>query len=470
VQPVLDRHCIACHSGKADGSAPDLTDRPPVPTLPNKNGYNLAARFTPSYYELRRWVRTPTRESDMHLLPPWEFHADTTRLVQMLRKGHQGVRLDAEGWDRLITWIDLNAPAHGTWTAICGPGRVKRQWQRRREMRRRYAGMDDDPEAVYPVSYKPRAARPTPENRPHSRGRRHAEGWPFDAAEARRRQQALGPVEQTVDLGRGVKLTLVRIPAGEFVMGEGKGEADERPTSFVKIGEPFWMGRVEVTNEQFALFDPAHDSRLEHGDYIQFSPGERGWSLSRPEQPVVRVSWRAAMAFCNWLAKRTGRPFTLPTEAQWEWACRAGTATPLWYGKLDADFSRVANVSDAAHQAIDRFGWSGRAQVLPPWRLADARFNDGSRVSAPVGTYEPNPWGLCDMHGNVAEWTRSEYRPYPYADAASPRPSAPGIRCVVRGGSWYDRPARCRSAFRQGYLPDQGVYDVGFRVVCDVRP
>jgi hypothetical protein len=185
VQPVLDRHCLGCHNGRERPEArgtrpegkpssavpsplaprpaslapiPDLTDREPVPTMANKNSYNLASRFTPSYYELRKFVRTPTRESDLHLLPPWEFHADTTRLVQMLLKGHHDVRLDAEAWDRLVTWIDLNAPAHGTWTTICGPARVKHQWERRREMQKRYAGLGEDPEAIYPVGYKPPAA------------------------------------------------------------------------------------------------------------------------------------------------------------------------------------------------------------------------------------------------------------------------------------------------------------------------
>ena len=249
-------------------------------------------------------------------------------------------------------------------------------------------------------------------------------------------------------------------------MGCGGGCRDEGPPCRVRIDTPFWLGRFELTNEQFARFDPSHDSRLEHGDYIQFSPGERGWTLSRPKQPVVRVSWRRAVAFCRWLSARTGRRFTLPTEAQWEYACRAGTSTSHWYGSRDTDFSPFANASDAAHQVIDPFGWTGRPLVVPPWRPADARFNDHSRVSAPVGTYAANPWDLSDMHGNVAEWTLSAYRPYPYrGDDGRNDASAKGKR-VVRGGSWYDTPDRCRSAFRQCYLPDHGVYDVGFRVAC----
>ena len=437
--------------------------------MDNKHPYNLASRFTPSYYVLRQHVRTPTRESDMHLLPPWEFHADTTRLVQRLRKGHHGVRLDAEAWDRLVTWIDLNAPAHGTWTTICGPERVRGQWERRREMQKRYAGLAEDPEVLPPP---PAPAEPVPPEVPVAAPTvapaPACEGWPFDAAEARRRQEAGGgPVRLSLVLADGVSMELVWIPAGDFVMGQADGCHDESPPCPVRIPAAFWMGRCEVTNEQFAAFDPDHDSGLEYGDYIHFSPGEQGWTLSRPEQPVVRVSWKRAMAFCRWLSARTGRRVTLPTEAQWEYACRAGTATALWYGAADADFSGAANMSDATHQAIDPFGWSGRVQVIPPWRPALARFDDRSRVSAPVGGYAANPWGLYDVHGNVAEWTRSAYRPYPYrADDGRNLLGADGRR-VVRGGSWYDRPERCRSAFRQAYRPEQGVYDVGFRVVCE---
>ncbi|MCX7045765.1 MAG: SUMF1/EgtB/PvdO family nonheme iron enzyme [Candidatus Sumerlaeota bacterium] len=460
VQPALDKWCVGCHAGKPrpDGKTiPDLTDRPPAPILANQNAYNLASRFTPSYYALRRLVRTPTREGDMHLLPPWEFHADTTRLAQMLRKGHHGVALDAEAWDRLITWIDLGAPAHGTWTDICGAARVKHQAERRRAMRLRYTGMDDDPEAIVTSRSAPIVPVIPTENPPSS----VAVLRPVAAMKAR------PPTTQTIPLNDGIALELVRVPAGEFIMGQADGAADERPLTVVNIAKDFWMGKCEITNEQFALFDPTHDSRLEHGDYIQFSPGERGWSLARPRQPVVRVSWREATAFCRWLSAKTGRLFRLPAEAEWEYACRAGTTTPLWYGTLDSDFSRCANVSDHTHQAIDPFGWSGRTEVIPPWRPADTRFNDHSRVSAPVGCYGANPWGLHDMHGNVAEWTGSAYRPYPYdANDGRNRPAA-ADRIVVRGGSWYDRPDRCRSAFRQSYLPDQGIYDVGLRVVCE---
>ncbi len=104
--------------------------------------------------------------------------------------------------------------------------------------------------------------------------------------------------------------------------------------------------------------------------------------------------------------------------------------------------------------------------MIPPWRPADTRFDDGRRVSARVGTYRANPWGLHDMHGNVAEWTRSVYRPYPYRETGGGDDAGGSGMRVVRGGSWSDRPARCRSAFRQPYPAWRRVYDVGFRVIC----
>jgi formylglycine-generating enzyme required for sulfatase activity len=295
-------------------------------------------------------------------------------------------------------------------------------------------------------------------------------GWPFPAEEARRRQSAGGLWQQTVDLGGGRKLDLVRIPAGRFVMGDAHGHPNERPSAVVAVERPFWMSRCEVTNEQFAVYDATHDSDVEPMHGYQF--GIHGYPVNQPRQPVVRVSWNEAMAFCRWLGERTGRRFNLPTEAQWEYACRAGTDSPFWYGNPDTDFSKLANLGDARLRefALDTYV---HVRLVPEpnqyddWVPKDERFNDGGFVSAEVGRYQPNPWGLCDMHGNVWEWTRSALQPYPYrADDGRNDPAAPGRR-VVRGGSWYDRPPRCRSAFRLAYECYQPVFNVGFRVVLE---
>jgi formylglycine-generating enzyme required for sulfatase activity len=473
VQPVLDRHCIGCHDGQTGPSGEpivDLRNGPPVQLQAASQQYNQHAKFTPSYLALRSLVRAPTIESDMHLLTPGEFHADTTKLVQLLRKDHYGVQLDAEAWDRLITWIDLNTPAHGAWSDILGIDYVARQRDRRREMMNRYAGRDEDPESIAAPSaalipaarVTSVAASPTAKQNDLPQ----CPDWPFDAEEAVRRQRSAGAVEQVIELGSGVKLELVRIPAGQFVMGDPAGHRDEQPPTLVRVDKPLWIGRYEITNEQYRLFDPSHDSGLEEGDFLQFSQEERGYSVNGLCQPVVRVSWHEAIQFCEWLSKKTGLSFDLPAEAQWEYACRAGTNTPLSFGRLDDDFSPAANLADASLRAVDLYGWGLPVGAIPPWRPADTRFNDRFRVSAPVGTYRPNAWGLHDMHGNVAEWTRSSAEPYPYADSDGRNDITAAQRRVVRGGSWDDRPDRARSAFRLSYWPYQKVYDVGFRVVC----
>jgi len=451
VQPVLDAFCVGCHND-SPGAAFDLTARP-VERVPS----DFEMHFSPSYMQLRRWVHTPTLESDAHMLPPRAFHADTSKLVQILRDDHYGVRLTPEAWDRLITWIDLNAPFHGSWkeTVAYNPGKqaaAVHGAERRRELHRRYAGIDEDPEAIHPPAVL--QGPETPPAFPNPPLFSQAAVPPATGAAP---SPVASPVE-SLEISGGVTLELVRIEPGPFTLGSDDGYPNERPAHPHTIEHPFLMGRFEITNRQYACFDPAHDSGLETGEAYQFGDDERGFPLNRAEQPVVRVSWDRALAFCAWLSAATGRRFSLPTEAQWEYACRAGSTSPLWYGGLDGDFSRAANLSDATHYTV-YYPHSPRA--LPPWRPADTRFDDGWRVSAPVGTFDPNPWGLHDMHGNVAEWTLSDYLPCPGA------PGQPSARKVVRGGSWMDRPRRARSAFRLHYEPSQSVHDVGFRVVCE---
>jgi len=420
------------------------------------------------YAELHRFVRRPGIESDYHLLTPMEFHADTTHLVQLLKKGHYNVKLDAEAWDRLVTWIDLNCPYHGTWGEELDKPGVQRE--RRRELLKRYGNVDDDPEAVPQVASAPIQPIVPEAIAPVGPARLDCPGWPFDAAEARRRQAAAGPAaRKTIDLGRGMTLELALIPAGEFVMGSATGDVDERPLGRVRIDKPFWMATKEVTNQVYSLFDPEHDSRVEDKNAYQF--GIHGIPANRPEQPVVRVSWREATEFCLWLSHKTGLAFALPSEAEWEYACRAGTATPLCFGDLGADFSRFANVADAKLSEFASDPYTVDTPLANPtkyddWIPKDSRFSDGALLTAAPGKYQSNAWGLCDMHGNAAEWTRSTYRPYPFReDEAADSPGSAGRR-VVRGGSWRDEPKRCTSSFRLGYLPYQRVYNVGFRVAC----
>ena len=451
VQPVLDKHCVGCHDGKPrpDGKkTPDFAD-----TGRGDRG------FTKSYLALHPFVRRPGPESDYHLQKPCEWHADTSELVQMLTKGHNGVKLDAEAWDRIVTWIDLNVPDHGTW----GEHRanIDKIVQRRLAMRTKYANRPENPE-VYPTPPPKRGTfvKPVPmPDKPTEKFR--VDGWPFDAAEARKRQAAAGaPAELKLELADGVTMDLALVPAGKFLMGDINGCQDEWHRAAVSIDQPFYMGKLEVTNAQFRVFDPTHDS-----GYISVfnkDQSNRGVAANRDRQPVIRVTWKQATAFCYWLSKKTGRTCTLPTEAQWEYACRAGTATGMSYGDVGADFGKLANFADQRVLSLCR-------RDSPKWIPCIASVNDGSVVTADVGRYQPNAWGLQDMHGNAAEWTRSLYRPYPYrADDGRNDPAADGRR-VARGGSFYDRPKRGRSAFRLNYPAWQPVYNVGFRVLCRVE-
>ena len=142
----------------------------------------------------------------------------------------------------------------------------------------------------------------------------------------------------------GIKMTFVRVPAGQFVMGSYRGQSDTRPTAKVKIDKAFWMGELEVTNQQFNVIFPGHDSRFvdqQWKDHVV-----QGYPANKPEQPVIRVSYNDAMDYCKKLSEKTGLNITLPTEAQWEWACRAGSDQDFWYGDMNADFGKKDNLAD----------------------------------------------------------------------------------------------------------------------------
>jgi formylglycine-generating enzyme required for sulfatase activity len=465
VQPVLDARCGRCHNGLTPGPRGpvfSLRGDEPMPAwsskLPGMQNQQWGGKFTAGYANLHRFVRHPGIESQLFVLPPMDFHADTTELVQVLRQGHYDVSLDTEDWDRLVTWIDLNTPFHGDWSTIA-PERAVQFESRRAELRRAYAGVDEfhiDPPPPAPRTPAPAASVPIPTPPPPS-------------------LLAPTPVPEratrTIDLGDSVQLTLVRLPPGRFVMGSHTAP-DEAPPHIVAIPHAFWIAATEISNEQYRRFDPAHDSRCEDVQGYQF--GMEGYPLDGPTQPVVRVSWHRAMAFCAWLSARTGLRVNLPTEAQWEYACRAGTSTPFSFGGSEADFAKHANLADATTRqfACDTYLHNTWVPLPDPtdsddWLPKDARFDDGALVSTAVGRYQPNPWGLFDLHGNVAEWTRSAYRPYPYDPRDGRDTSAGDFPRVARGGSWRDRPARATASHRLGYRPYQPVFNVGFRIVVE---
>lgn len=465
VQNVLDRSCIGCHNSRS--KAKNALGRP-VPNFENTPG---PGGFSTAYVNLHPYVRRNGPEGDYHILTPLEFHADTSELIQLLEKGHHGVRLSAEDKDRLITWIDLNVPYWGTW-AEREKGRCAACIARRREMEKKYANLDFDSEKIVnpyrPAAFippeKPAAPPPAPK----------VPGWPFTDAKAR--QGAAAP--EIIDLGGGETIAFARIPAGSFAMGSNDETPAERPVTAVSIDRPFLMAATEITAAQFRLFDPEFDNGVYDMHYKD--QVKRGYYMGRDPEfpqkgnerfPAIRVSWERANAFCAWMSRKTGRNVRLPTEAQWEWACRAGTDTPMNYGGFDDDFGKRENLADRTLIRLAVAGVDPKPLPTPPplwdYELRDRRFNDGVLHLARVGSYAPNAWGLHDMHGNVAEWTRSAYRPYPYSDADGRNNGTVDERKVVRGGSWYRRQHRATSSWRWGYPGWMRPFDVGFRVVIE---
>lgn len=454
VQPVLDKYCAGCHNGQP--GRPNLADA----TITKTSG-GISA-LPKSYIDLHPFIRRNGPEGDYHVLTPLEFHANTSLLVQMLRKGHHNVKLDAEAWDRLITWIDLNVPAYGTYHEI---DPIPSNFEKRRyECKIKYALVKEDIEAIpactseKPAFVKPEAeaARPAAATLP---------GWPLGADKAKEMQAALGNSDLKADLGNGIAITFKRIPAGEFVMGDVNGDANEFPTVAAKIAKPFWMGATEISLEQYQQFNPNHRNGYYDKHYKdQVNPG---YLMDSPKLPAIRVSWNEAMAFCQWLSAKTGKKVTLPSESQWEWACRAGTGSPMYYGGLDTDFSKFANLADASLSKLAVTGIDPQPMDNPDkfWDYVpkEARFNDGVLLLADIGRYQPNAWGLQDMIGNVAEWTREDYQPHPGQTATVTDKASK----TVRGGSWNERPKESRASSRVDYPAWQRVYNVGFRVVIE---
>ena len=225
----------------------------------------------------------------------------------------------------------------------------------------------------------------------------------------------------------GVGVKMVPIAAGSFAMGSTNGDYDEKPVTRVKLTKPYWLGATEVTQGQWEAIMGSNPSTSKGGDL-----------------PVERVSYEDAMEFCRKLTEReragdrlpAGYEYTLPTEAQWEYACRAGT-TGDYAGNLDA------------------MGWYG---------------GNSGRTTHAVGGKQANAWGLYDMHGNVWEWCLDGYFLYAGGSVTDPRGASSGPTRVVRGGTWGHGAVDCRSANRYSFSPGNGYDDVGFRLALSSVP
>ena len=497
VYPVVRKYCLSCHGDPAkapiakcdQGGAKEV--KVDVFTKYELSGLRLSME-TPeqAYRMLHPYIRRPGPESEETLLPRMDYHASTSPLVQMLKKGHHGVSMAQADMLKIYEWIDLNAPYIGKWNppAFKGLGDnfmkadENDQVGRRLELQKRYANVPDNPEEefdrhlalvnsreVKPVAPAPKAPVPPAPT---------LAGWPMNVLQSADAQlgaiHELAPVTtKTLVLGKGQSLTFRRIPAGSFVMGSATGYPDERPQAVVKIAKPFWISEMEIRNDQYNVFDPEHDSRYqdEFGKDHVF-PGHVG---NHRRQPVVRVTWAEAMRFCQWLSKTCNVKANLPTEAQWEWAARSGTDTPFPWGGLDDDFSKYANFADRDTRfQVVGFDGGGNIRNRHPFKidqnypLHDERFQDDWFNLNFVGRANCNRWGLYDMHGNASEWTRSDYAPYPYVDGDGRNDCNPQTKKVARGGSYASRPRDGTSSYRLAYETWQTVFDVGFRVILEI--
>lgn len=264
-------------------------------------------------------------------------------------------------------------------------------------------------------------------------GARVYEVWPFDATEARRRQAETAatlriPMRKALHLKQGIALRLVLIPAGEFEMGSPPWEADraeDEPLHRVRITRPFYLGRHPVTQEQWQAI---------MGNNPSWFKGDK--------HPVEQVSWDDCQAFIEEVNARAGRDLiALPTEAQWEYACRAGKS-----GRFDFCDSPAT---------IDKCAW----------------YTSGSGdATHPVGATPPNAWGVYDMTDYVGEWCADWYDETYYERSPRDDPRGPemGRRRVLRGGFWYPIPRVTRFACRRSAKPDYRCYDVGFRVAARI--
>ena len=296
-----------------------------------------------------------------------------------------------------------------------------------------------------------------------------------------------------LDLGGNVTMEFVRIPAGAFKMGSPPGEKErltDEVQHSVEMTREFYLGKTEVTRGQFRAFVKDSGYRTEAE-----TDGRGGWGYNEStgkvegrrfgepagkeeggkpkynwesagfaqtdEHPVVNVSWNDANAFCQWLARRTEKKVRLPTEAEWEYACRAGSTARFYSGEDPVALVKVGNVADGTAK-----------RKFPDWDSSIAA-EDGYVFSAPVGRFMANRFGLCDMLGNAWEWCQDWYGPYGDLSPKDPVREEPLKEIpgrVIRGGGFGKRTPRiCSAAHRMAGAPSSRDLDLGFRVCVSLE-
>jgi formylglycine-generating enzyme required for sulfatase activity len=335
----------------------------------------------------------------------------------------------------------------------------------------------------------PQGAQPAPLNAPFNRQKAldARKAWAEYAELAEERKNSLG-------------MALVLIPPGEFRMGSeetfeelvqrfphAKASVDRHsivgallssasPQHPVRITTPYYLGAFEVTVGQFRKFVNATHYKTDaeqHGKGGSGYVAERGneakitqsaeftwrdWGVDQSdESPVVNVSWNDAAAFCKWLSQKEGATYRLPTEAEWEYACRAGTITRYYNGNDPENVTQIGNVSDA----------TTKAQL--PTQTNNVTSSDGWAFTSPVGRFQANNFGLYDMIGNAREWCQDWWSESYYRQSPKLNPTGPpkGSLRVIRGGGWNNGDFSCRSANRFASVPTHRDCIQGFRVVCE---
>ncbi len=334
-----------------------------------------------------------------------------------------------------------------------------------------------DVERILAANKKKKPAQPAPV----------APTFPFsaDAARAYQRTYAdwLGmPLEWKNDLG----MTFVLIPPGRFLMGSPADEPghnlsgyDESPRHPVTLTQAFYLCKHETTVSQFRAFvestkyvtdiertggGNAHDEKAvwKHRPGTSWNkPGFAAAFELKDQHPVVHVSHTDSKAFCRWLEKRTNvvaLSFDLPTEAQWEWACRAGSGDRYSWGPDEDKTGNVANVGDRSLK-----------RVHPVWPRTIMPMDDGHAFLAPVGSYRPNGFGLHDMLGNVWEFCSTRFGKYSKEARTDPTDGDPKRGFAVRGGGWSNVAADVRCASRNADPPHFGHSNLGFRVAITLK-
>lgn len=480
VQPIIDKNCIGCHDGAQKDGRPILNGKMYPNKWSSKHNGSISGkrplkprRFSNSYVALHRLVRRNGIEGGIHQLPAMEFHADSTDLVKMLKKGHYNVKLTHKELAKISEWIDMNAVYHGYWSDILlNAKKTKTNTAKAKDLMDKFSGVSNAfdyesgkkalPKTIkYVAPKKLKAIKNMPIN---------TNSFPLTCTEAKELQYKFAKannllVEKYFEIGNNQKIKMVLIPPGEFIMGSANGHYDEQPRHIVKVNKAFYMSANEISNAQYSLFDPEHDSFAEVRHGYQF--GVKPYPSNKPKQPVVRVSLNQIQKFCKWLSNKVGKKIAIPTEQQWEYACRAGSDTDFYFGNKDSDFSYYANLADkqlkcfAAQPYKEKMTTLKNPTEFDDWIPRNRKFDDHGFLAVKSGGYLPNAWGLYDMHGNVAEWTVSNYKNY----IGNPNILMVNEEKVVRGGSWYDRPKHATSSYRVPFKKYQSVFDVGFRII-----